>query len=159
MRPFIEPSKSGINFVFGGAGHAKFRVARFLLGLEQAVFVEPQTARDGALPHHYVVFLAAGEVREREGKFFIRHHAQVGLNAAGENHAGLGVALGADAENAGTRDPLLAARLAGERRQMQRLAGGLAQRLFVLPWMMQAPVGVPGLSKLVASQPLSAAVI
>ena len=60
---------------------------------------------------------------------------------------------------AGTRDPLLAARLAGERRQMQRLAGGLAQRLFVLPWMMQAPVGVPGLSKLVASQPPSATVI
>lgn len=51
---------------------------------------------------------------------------------------------------AGTRDPLLAARLAGERRQMDRVTAGLAKRLFVLPWRVRAPVGVAELSKLVA---------
>ncbi len=35
---------------------------------------------------------------------------------------------------AGARDPLLAARLAGERRQMARIAGGLARRLYTVPW-------------------------
>ena len=33
---------------------------------------------------------------------------------------------------AGTRDPLLAARLAGERKQMERMAAGLAKRIFTL---------------------------
>jgi arsenite-transporting ATPase len=50
---------------------------------------------------------------------------------------------------AGTRDPLLAARLAGERRQMDRLAGGLAQRLFALPWLTVPPIGFTELGKLV----------
>jgi len=50
---------------------------------------------------------------------------------------------------AGTRDPLLAARLAGERKQMQRLFTGLARRLFVLPWLTRAPIGSVELSKLV----------
>jgi len=50
---------------------------------------------------------------------------------------------------AGTRDPLLAARLSGERRQMERLAGGLAQRLFTLPWLTVPPIGVAELGKLV----------
>jgi arsenite-transporting ATPase len=40
---------------------------------------------------------------------------------------------------AGTADPLLAARLAGERKQMQRMAGGLAKRLFTLPWLTSPP--------------------
>ena len=65
---------------------------------------------------------------------------------------------------AGTHDPLLAARLAGERRQIERLtsvsAAGpadsarspLAQRLFTLPWQTQPPVGVAALSRLVAPQ-------
>ncbi len=48
----------------------------------------------------------------------------------------------------GTRDPLLQARLAGERRQMARLADGLAQRTFVVPWLPEAPVGLPGLARL-----------
>lgn len=42
---------------------------------------------------------------------------------------------------AGTRDPLLAARLAGERRQMARMAAGLTQRLFTIPWLTVPPVG------------------
>ena len=51
---------------------------------------------------------------------------------------------------AGTHDRLLAARLAGERQQMERMAGGLAKRIFVLPWLTRAPVGFVELSKLVA---------
>ena len=53
---------------------------------------------------------------------------------------------------AGTSDPLLAARLAGEEKQMKRITGGLAQRLFVLPWLTRAPVGNVELSKLVAPE-------
>ena len=55
----------------------------------------------------------------------------------------------------GTRDPLLRARLAGEQRQVERIAQGLAQRTFVLPWLPQAPVGVAALGGLV--NPASAA--
>ncbi len=52
---------------------------------------------------------------------------------------------------AGTRDPLLAARLDGERRQMARMADGLAQRTFTIPWLTRAPVGIAELSRLVIS--------
>ncbi|WGG52354.1 arsenical pump-driving ATPase [Rugamonas sp. DEMB1] len=51
----------------------------------------------------------------------------------------------------GTHDPVLAARMAGERKQMARIAGGLAERLFVLPWRSKAPVGVAELSELVTA--------
>jgi arsenite-transporting ATPase len=50
----------------------------------------------------------------------------------------------------GTTDPLLQARLAGELRQSERIAHGLAQRTFVLPWLPLAPVGVAALGALVA---------
>ncbi|WP_048438517.1 arsenical pump-driving ATPase [Caenimonas sp. SL110] len=50
---------------------------------------------------------------------------------------------------AGTRDTLLRARLEGERKQIKRMSGGLARRLFVLPWLTRPPVGVTELSKLV----------
>ena len=50
---------------------------------------------------------------------------------------------------AGTSDPLLAARLAGERKQMERMAGGLAKRIFTLPWLTVPPIGFGELSKLV----------
>lgn len=53
---------------------------------------------------------------------------------------------------AGTHDPLLAARMAGERKQMKRMADGLAARLFVVPWRTKPPVGVVELSKLVSQQ-------
>ncbi len=49
---------------------------------------------------------------------------------------------------ADTRDPLLQARLDGERQQMARVGDGLAQRVFAVPWMPQAPVGVEGLTRL-----------
>ncbi|MGI9217220.1 MAG: arsenical pump-driving ATPase [Hydrogenophaga sp.] len=49
----------------------------------------------------------------------------------------------------GTNDPLLQARLAGELRQTSRIASGLAQRTFVLPWLPEPPVGVAALGALV----------
>ena len=51
---------------------------------------------------------------------------------------------------AGTRDPLLAARLAGERQQVQRLRAGLANRLYSVPWLAVPPIGFGELSKLVS---------
>ena len=53
---------------------------------------------------------------------------------------------------AGTSDPLLAARLAGEEKQIRRITGGLAKRLFVLPWLTRPPVGNLELSRLVAPE-------
>ncbi|MFN7123330.1 MAG: arsenical pump-driving ATPase [Hydrogenophaga sp.] len=50
----------------------------------------------------------------------------------------------------GTTDPLLQARLVGERTQTQRIADGLAKRTFVLPWLAQPPVGVEALGALVS---------
>ncbi|BDT67200.1 arsenical pump-driving ATPase [Comamonadaceae bacterium OS-1] len=50
---------------------------------------------------------------------------------------------------AGTHDPLLAARLAGERKQMERMAAGLAPRSFVVPWLTQPPIGIAELAKMV----------
>ncbi|MFN7152995.1 MAG: arsenical pump-driving ATPase [Acidovorax sp.] len=50
----------------------------------------------------------------------------------------------------GTSDPLLQARLVGERQQAARIANGLAQRTYVLPWLPTPPVGVAALGALVA---------
>jgi len=50
----------------------------------------------------------------------------------------------------GTSDPLLQARLAGEQQQAARIASGLAQRTYVLPWLATPPVGVDALGRLVA---------
>jgi arsenite/tail-anchored protein-transporting ATPase len=50
----------------------------------------------------------------------------------------------------GTKDPLLQARLQGEARQVARIAGGLARRSYVLPWLAQPPVGLHALGQLVA---------
>ena len=52
---------------------------------------------------------------------------------------------------AGTTDPLLAARLAGERTQQQRMAGGLAKRIFTIPWLSVPPIGFAELSRLVVN--------
>jgi arsenite/tail-anchored protein-transporting ATPase len=49
---------------------------------------------------------------------------------------------------AGTRDPVLAARLTGERLQIRRVRDGLAERVFVVPWQTIPPVGIAALSKL-----------
>ena len=50
---------------------------------------------------------------------------------------------------AGTHDPLLQARLVGERQQIDRLNAGLAQRLYALPWLAVPPIGLAELSRLV----------
>ncbi|WP_296508627.1 arsenical pump-driving ATPase [Rhodoferax sp.] len=49
---------------------------------------------------------------------------------------------------AGTRDPLLSARIASEHVQMERIAQGLSARTYVLPWMAERPVGIAALSSL-----------
>ena len=59
---------------------------------------------------------------------------------------------------AGTRDPLLAARLLGERKQMQRMAAGLARRVFTLAWLTVPPIGFSELSKLVSKPSPTAAI-
>jgi len=48
-----------------------------------------------------------------------------------------------------TRDPLLQARLAGERRQIERMSAGLARRLYALPWLATPPIGLNELAALV----------
>ena len=56
---------------------------------------------------------------------------------------------------AGTHDPLLRARLAGERKQIERMSAGLVQspqRLYALPWLSVPPIGLAELSKLVRPQ-------
>ena len=58
---------------------------------------------------------------------------------------------------AGTRDHLLAARLVGERKQMERLAAGLTKRIFTLPWLTVPPVGFSELSELVSKTAPAAA--
>ncbi|MCY1127114.1 arsenical pump-driving ATPase [Frigidibacter sp. RF13] len=42
----------------------------------------------------------------------------------------------------GTRDPLLQRRIAGEAAQIARLKGGLARRMFLLPFQAEPPVGI-----------------
>lgn len=49
---------------------------------------------------------------------------------------------------AGARDPLLAAKLAGEQRQLARLSRGLARLVFVVPWRTTSPVGRQALAAL-----------
>ncbi|RZI94203.1 MAG: arsenical pump-driving ATPase [Variovorax sp.] len=53
---------------------------------------------------------------------------------------------------AGTHDPLLAARLSGERRQIERMSAGLAKRMFTLAWLVRPPIGVAELTLLVAPE-------
>lgn len=50
---------------------------------------------------------------------------------------------------AGTQDPLLTARLTGEQKQMDRIASGLTERIYILPWLTFPPIGVAELSRLV----------
>jgi arsenite-transporting ATPase len=52
----------------------------------------------------------------------------------------------------GTSDPVLASRLDGERRQIERIEAGLAKRLFIVPWLTRPPVGVEALSMLASSR-------
>lgn len=47
-----------------------------------------------------------------------------------------------------TRDPLLQVRVAGEGRQCARITHGLASRLYQVPWLPTAPVGISALAAL-----------
>lgn len=47
-----------------------------------------------------------------------------------------------------TLDPLLAERIAGERKQVERVRNGLAKRVFGAPWLAQSPTGVVQLREL-----------
>ena len=49
---------------------------------------------------------------------------------------------------AGTCDPLLAARLAGEEKQLDRIAHGQSQHSYIVPWMAERPVGLAALGAL-----------
>jgi arsenite-transporting ATPase len=60
---------------------------------------------------------------------------------------------------AGSSDPLLAARLAGERKQLERMSCGLAKRIFTLPWLTRPPIGFVELSKLVSGSQHAAAAV
>ena len=51
----------------------------------------------------------------------------------------------------GTRSPLLAARMAGEQRQIARVVNELAQRTYIVPWCIEPPVGVNALRALAAT--------
>jgi arsenite-transporting ATPase len=50
----------------------------------------------------------------------------------------------------GTRDPLLSARLVGEREQIARVKRGLARRIYMLPWQSDPPIGLAALTSLVS---------
>jgi arsenite/tail-anchored protein-transporting ATPase len=54
---------------------------------------------------------------------------------------------------AGARDPLLAAKLNGERRQLERIAAGLAKRVFVIPWLAVPPAGAAALGAIAGATP------
>jgi arsenite-transporting ATPase len=54
---------------------------------------------------------------------------------------------------AGTHDPLLRQRLLGERKQIDRVCGSLAQRVFFVPWQATPPVGLPALQELAHPRP------
>jgi arsenite-transporting ATPase len=45
----------------------------------------------------------------------------------------------------GTRDPLLQRRIVGEAAQIARIKGGLARRMYLLPFLAEPPVGIPRL--------------
>jgi arsenite-transporting ATPase len=51
---------------------------------------------------------------------------------------------------AGTSDPLLRKRLAGELTQIERVRNGLSSNMFVVPWQVVAPVGTAALARLAA---------
>jgi arsenite-transporting ATPase len=54
---------------------------------------------------------------------------------------------------AGTIDPLLRQRLLGERRQVDRVRGSMAKRVFFIPWQATPPVGLAALQELARVQP------
>jgi arsenite-transporting ATPase len=56
----------------------------------------------------------------------------------------------------GTTDPLLEARLVGERQQMDRIERDYSKRVFVVPWQIEPPIGLQALSRLLSEEDLQA---
>jgi arsenite/tail-anchored protein-transporting ATPase len=56
----------------------------------------------------------------------------------------------------GTRDPLLRQRLLGEQKQIDRVRGSMAKRVFFVPWHATPPVGLPALQELARARPSGA---
>ena len=54
---------------------------------------------------------------------------------------------------AGTCDPLLQQRLLGERKQIDRVCGSMAKRVFFVPWQATPPIGLPALQELAHLRP------
>lgn len=53
---------------------------------------------------------------------------------------------------ASTTDPILARRANGEQTQIERVQNELAQRTFIVPWLVQPPVGLDGLRNVIGEQ-------
>ena len=82
------------------AGNAQLRVAGFLLGLEQPIFIQAQPARNRPLAHPNIMFFAAGEIGQRGRKLGVTHHPQITLDPPLQDDAGLRFAPGGDLEDA-----------------------------------------------------------
>ena len=53
----------------------------------------------------------------------------------------------------GTRDWLLRQRLLGEQKQIERVCGSMAKRVFFVPWQATPPIGLPALQELARQRP------
>ena len=58
----------------------------------------------------------------------------------------------------GTRDPLLRQRLLGEQKQIDRVRGSMAKKVFFVPWQAIPPVGLPALQELERARPSAPAI-
>ena len=58
----------------------------------------------------------------------------------------------------GTRDPLLRQRLLGEQKQIDRVRGSMAKKVFFVPWQATPPVGLPALQELARARPSAPAI-
>ncbi|MFO1249630.1 MAG: ArsA-related P-loop ATPase [Inhella sp.] len=98
--------------------------------------------------HHHAADAPAGCRHDPRGhRHVARGHARepgrcAARRPAPRPHRALGLGHQQSVAATGTSDPLLQARLAGEQQQAARIAGGLAQHTYVLPWLATPPVGV-----------------
>ena len=92
------------NLTFLLASDPQGRIPGLFAASEESVLIEPQASCDGPLAHHDIVFFRAGEIGQGEREFDIRHHPQIGLDAALQNHARLGFALSQNRLHAGLLD-------------------------------------------------------
>ncbi len=60
---------------------------------------------------------------------------------------------------AGTRDSLLQQRLLGEQKQIDRVRGSMAKRVFFVPWQATPPIGLPALQELAHHRPQAPSIL